>query len=85
MRHLVRVMRGNEPGVYGGLNAFWVGLYEGSNTRKCVMAAVLFKNIYKVECAQKSGHKYFRHKYFRHKYFKGVCRPKCFSKMCMKA
>ena len=69
----------------GGLNASWVGLYGGSNARKCMMAAVLFKNIYKVECAQKSGG------VRRHKCFWGcmlnfiLCRPKYFSKMCMKA
>ena len=40
-------MRQNEPGVYGGLNASRVGLYGGSNARKCMMAAMLFKNIYR--------------------------------------
>ena len=46
MRHLIRVMRRNEPGVYGGLNASQVGLYVGSDAQKCMMAAMLFKNIY---------------------------------------
>ena len=43
LRHLIRVMRRNEPGVYGGLNASRVGLYGGSNAQKCMMAAVLCK------------------------------------------
>ena len=47
LRHLIRVMRQNEPGVYGGLNVSRVGLYGGSNARKCMMAAMLFKNIYR--------------------------------------
>ena len=42
-RHLIRVMRRNDPGVYGGLNASRVGLYGGSNAQKCIMAAVLCK------------------------------------------
>ena len=29
-------MRGNEPGVFGGLNDSWVGLYGGSNAQKCI-------------------------------------------------
>ena len=31
-------------GVYGGLNASWV--YGGINAQKCMMAEMLFKNIY---------------------------------------
>ena len=46
--YLVRVMRGKEPGVFGGLNASWVVLYGGNNAQQCMMAAVLFENIYKV-------------------------------------
>ena len=32
--------------MYGGLNASQVELYGGSNAQKCMMAAMLFKNIY---------------------------------------
>ena len=46
LKHLVRVMMGNEPGVFGGLNVSWVWLYGGSNLENVhIMAAVLFKNI----------------------------------------
>ena len=47
------MMRQNEPGVYRGLNASRVELYGtyllngGRNARKCMMAAVLFENIYR--------------------------------------
>ena len=40
-------MSQNEPGVFGGLNVSRVGLYGGSNAQKCMMAAMLFKNIYR--------------------------------------
>ena len=46
---------GNESGVFGGLNASLVGLYGGDNPRKCMTAAVLFKNIYQVNCAEIRG------------------------------
>ena len=37
----------SESGVFGGLNASRVGLYGGSNAQKCMMAAMLFKNIHR--------------------------------------
>ena len=46
---------GNESGVFGDLNASLVGLYGGDNPRKCMTAAVLFKNIYQVNCAEIRG------------------------------
>ena len=46
-------------GVWRPENASWVLLYGGSNAWKCMMAAMLFKNIYRRSkwdiCKQKSG------------------------------
>ena len=73
-------MRRNEPGVYGGLNASRVGLYGGNNAKNDGSNAL--QKIYR------------RSKWNAHRnlgVYKGinasgvVCRPKCFSKMCMKA
>ena len=67
-------------GVYGVQNASWV--YGGTNAQKCMMAAMLFKNIY-MYCSKEYFSKVYFSKVFIPKmYFSEVYPTSVSSKLC---